>query len=171
LADSEPVRVTAAPKRAWRSLEARRADAGDTVSRSHDRPSDIRQIKMKAPIAGSDQGLASRHLVPSRTQRRGRWGRKREGYSYATRVTSLRYRHFGTNFTGHPPSSSLSAGLRSGLARHQGRRVGIDVAISTTNLAAWLKSLGRLGWVMARPCGPHRNGTLPSWDYEEAADW
>jgi hypothetical protein len=42
---------------------------------------------MKAPIAGSDQGLASRHLVPSRTQRRGRWGRKRGGYSYATMGT------------------------------------------------------------------------------------
>jgi hypothetical protein len=44
--------------------------------------------KMKAPIAGSDQGLASRHLVPSRTQRRGRWGREREGYSYASTVGS-----------------------------------------------------------------------------------
>jgi hypothetical protein len=33
---------------------------------------EIRTVtKMKAPIAGSDQGLASRHLVPSRTQRGG----------------------------------------------------------------------------------------------------
>src|ERR1700733_11408956 len=67
------------------------------------------------------------------------------------------------------PSAAAAGSLprSSGL---RGRSSACPVATSTTNLAAWLKSLGRLGVVTAEPCELRRNVSPLALALREAAD-